>query len=54
MRMGVIESGDSGKVVLTQETSGTESDDSAEEDLNTSLFIETNPPEMQLKRPQPG
>ena len=43
MRMGVIESGDSGKVVVTQETSGTESDDPADNGFNTSVFIETNP-----------
>jgi len=41
--MGIIESGDSGEVVATQNISGTESDDSTESDLKTSGFIETNP-----------
>ena len=43
MEMGIIESGDSGEVVATQNISGTESDDSTESDLKTSGFIETNP-----------
>ena len=43
MEMGIIENGDSGEVVATQDTSGTESDDSAGSDLKTSGFIETNP-----------
>ena len=42
MKMGVIESGDSGKDVATRDTSGTESDDSAE-DVNTSAVMEANP-----------
>ena len=42
MKMGVIESGDSGKDVATRDTSGTESDDSAE-DVNTSALMEANP-----------
>ena len=41
--MGIIESGDSGEVVATQNISGTESDDSTESDPKTSGFIETNP-----------
>jgi len=43
MEMGIIENGDSGEVVATQYTSGTESDDSAGSDLKTSGFTETNP-----------